>query len=256
MSLIFSHLYKTENMKKIVWVLFLFSCVAIISKATIIEKNMQSIDTPKGAWQLLQGDLEYALIAADGYCMVAQFDKNNKKFIGSYGGPFKIENNKWIVDVQFHTLDKTLVGKPAIFDWKPQKNKVVTNISGTPAEWTQTDIGGKNLEGNWRITQRKQEDGKMSEIPLRARRTLKLLSSSRFQWAAINIETGEFFGTGGGTYTFKDGKYTEQIEFFSRDNSRVGASLTFDAKIEEGNWIHSGLSSKGDPIYEVWGRMK
>ncbi|MCH5689221.1 hypothetical protein LWM68_36260 [Niabella sp. W65] len=95
----------------------------------------------------------------------------------------------------------------------------------------------------------------MADIPLRPRRTLKLLTATRFQWAAINVETGEFSGTGGGTYTFKDGKYTEHIEFFSRDSSRVGMSLTFDGRLEGGNWIHSGKSSKGDPIYEVWGTL-
>src|SRR5574343_326746 len=82
----------------------------------------------------------------------------------------------------------------------------------------------------------------------------KLLTGTRFQWFAINIETGEFSGTGGGTYQFINGKYTENIEFFSRDSSRVGASLQFSAKIEEGKWHHSGLSSKGDPIYEIWTR--
>ena len=30
-----------------------------------------------------------------------------------------------------------------------------------------------------------------------------------------------------------DGKYTENIEFFSRDNNRVGASLSFDYEIKE-----------------------
>ena len=96
----------------------------------------------------------------------------------------------------------------------------------------------------------------MIEIPLRARHTLKLLTASRFQWAAINRETGDFSGTGGGTYSFANGKYTEHIEFFSRDSSRVGASLIFEDKLEDGNWIHSGLSSKGDPIYEVWARWR
>lgn len=83
-----------------------------------------------------------------------------------------------------------------------------------------------------------------------------MLTGNRFQWFAINPETKEFFGTGGGTYSFENGKYTENILFFSRDNSRVGAHLTFDGKIEDGNWHHSGLSSKGDAIYEIWGRVK
>jgi hypothetical protein len=94
----------------------------------------------------------------------------------------------------------------------------------------------------------------MNTIVPGARKTIKILSASRFQWVALNSETGEFFGTGGGTYTFKDGKYIEQIEFFSRDASRVGASLSFTADLKDGDWHHAGLSSKGDRIYEIWSR--
>jgi hypothetical protein len=88
------------------------------------------------------------------------------------------------------------------------------------------------------------------------RKTFKILSGTRFQWIAMNTSTGEFFGTGGGTYTLKDGKYTENIEFFSRDSSRVGMTLTFDAKVDGSKWEHSGLSSKGDKIKEEWSRVE
>lgn len=111
------------------------------------------------------------------------------------------------------------------------------------------------MAGVWRITGRKQGD-EMAQMPLRDRRTLKILSGTRFQWVAINIKTGEFSGTGGGRYTFENGKYTEHIEFFSRDNTRVGASLTFDGKVENGQWHHSGLSSAGSPIYEIWSKLE
>ena len=87
-----------------------------------------------------------------------------------------------------------------------------------------------------------------------ARRTLKLLSGKRFQWVAFNVETKEFSGTGGGTYTTKDGAYTENIQFFSRDRSSVGASLAFTYELIDGQWHHSGLSSKGSPIYEIWSK--
>lgn len=101
------------------------------------------------------------------------------------------------------------------------------------------------------ITGRYRE-GELTERMPGARRTMKILSGTKFQWIAYNVETKEFFGTGGGTYTSVDGKYTENIEFFSRDNSRVGASLQFDFAIEDGKWRHSGLSSKGEPLDEVW----
>ena len=81
---------------------------------------------------------------------------------------------------------------------------------------------------------------------------MKILSSSRFQWIAYNTATGKFSGTGGGSYTAENGVYTEHIEFFSRDDSRVGAQLSFEYEVIENEWHHSGKSSKGKPIYEIW----
>ena len=52
---------------------------------------------------------------------------------------------------------------------------------------------------------------------------MKILSGTRFQWIAYHIGTKVFSGSGGGTYTSEQGKYTETIDFFSRDNDRVGA---------------------------------
>jgi hypothetical protein len=117
--------------------------------------------------------------------------------------------------------------------------------------WEKLSDSKDDLIGNWVITGRKQE-GKISRSTPGARRTVKILSDGRFQWVAFNSETKEFSGTGGGTYTAKDGKYVETITFFSRDDSRVGAELGFDFKVIDGEWHHSGLSSKGDPIYEIW----
>ena len=117
------------------------------------------------------------------------------------------------------------------------------------------DDGAAPLAGVWKISAREQ-DGKI--VPIHqtgARKTLKMLTGNRFQWFAINPETKQFSGTGGGTYEFANGKYTEHIEFFSRDSSRVGASLSFDGKLENGEWHHSGLSSRGEKIYETWGRV-
>ena len=107
------------------------------------------------------------------------------------------------------------------------------------------------LANAWLITGRKRDNG-MQTITPGARKTMKILSGTRFQWIAYNSESGQFFGTGGGTYTSENGKYVENIDFFSRDSNRVGASLEFDFELVDGEWHHSGLSSKGSPIYEIW----
>jgi hypothetical protein len=46
------------------------------------------------------------------------------------------------------------------------------------------------------------------------------------------------------------------IEFFSRNKSRVGAKLSFDFDKKDDDWHHSGLSSAGEPIYEIWSLRK
>lgn len=224
--------------------------------ATVLISAKPVVRDFSGAWKATNGSEEYSLIAADNYCMVTHYDHANKKFISTFGGKVKQLGQKLWVTVEFNTADKSQVGKTVEYLWDAKTVTVNSNISGSNINWRIVDQGTGNLTGNWRFLQRKDGE-KFSEVtPLRARRTYKLLTASRFQWAAVNVETGEFFGTGGGSYRLKDGKYTEHIEFFSRDNSRVGASLSFDADLKDGNWHHSGKSSKGDPMYEVWGRIK
>ena len=108
------------------------------------------------------------------------------------------------------------------------------------------------LQGAWLMSGRIRDGETQLRDTNRPRKTMKILSGTRFQWIAYNTETKQFMGTGGGTYTTKDGKYTENIDFFSRDDSKAGLSLQFNYELTDGQWHHSGLSSKGDPIHEIW----
>ncbi len=194
---------------------------------------------PKGAFKPLS-DNGSIFCLMDGYFVATKFNMASKTFEYTWGGPFVKEGNQLVVTIHFDSRDKAVVGQTKNV---PFGNKQVEQI----------DKGENALAGNWHMSGRKNGE-QITPNPLRARRTYKLLTGTRFQWMAINIETGEFFGTGGGTYQFINGKYTENIEFFSRDSSRVGASLNFTGKIENGQWHHSGLSSKGEPIYEIWSK--
>jgi hypothetical protein len=85
---------------------------------------------------------------------------------------------------------------------------------------------------------------------------LKFLKDGTFQWIAYDTESFRFSGTGGGSYSYNDGVYTEHIEFFSKDNSRVGASLNFNYKLNGDDWQHTGNNSKGEPMHEIWAKRK
>ena len=207
--------------------------------------------TITGAWQLEQGTMKQMLVFQDGYFSHTVFDKTNKKFVNTYGGIFKTDGNALKLLLEFDTRSSDQIGKEKTFTHAISANKLTTDLNGAKESWTRIDDGRDNLSGVWRITGR-MVDGTLNEMPRRDRKTLKLLSATRFQWMAINPATKEFFGTGGGTYSFIKGKYTEQIEFFSRDSSRVGASLTFDGSVKDGIWNHSGKNSRGEPLDEVW----
>lgn len=211
-----------------------------------------------GAWQLLPTGTEpqTILIIEDGYFMQTVFDEAGKKFLRTHGGTLKEDAGTFTETIEFDTEKKENVGTSRNCTYKLSNNTLTAACDGQTLEWTRLDDSQKApLAGTWRITGR-ENNGEMSTIKPGPRKTLKILSGTRFQWVAINTETKEFFGTGGGTYTFTDGAYTEHIAFFSRDDSRVGMKLSFNGKVDGNNWHHSGKSSKGDPISEIWSKTR
>lgn len=212
-------------------------------------------DQLNGAWQLKMNGHDFVLLFMDGYFTTSEYTKD--EFINTWGGPYSKAINTIKVKKEFDTYDKEATGSEIIMNFSMIENQLIlSGESGETATYTRLDDGKAPLAGVWKITGREQ-DGKLVDIHQTGpRKTLKMLTGARFQWFAINPETKQFSGTGGGTYSFENGKYTENILFFSRDNSRVGASLQFDGKLVDGKWHHRGLSSKGDKIYEVWGKVK
>jgi hypothetical protein len=208
-----------------------------------------------GAWEWSFEDksgtpVRAVVIFAEEY-QVAAFYRLDGTFKSTNGGTWSIEGNTITETVEFDSSNPERVGSSVSFDAIISKNVIVTDFG------TMTRIDGGTpgaLAGPWLMSGRKKDGvGEIQERDTSGpRKTMKMLSGTRFQWIAYNTETKEFLGTGGGTYTTLDGEYTENIEFFSRDETRVGASLAFNYDLVEGKWNHSGMSSKGEPIYEVW----
>jgi hypothetical protein len=205
-------------------------------------------ETINGAWK----DADGVLIITGNYFAYTAYTPTEFKY--TYGGSCRVNAKEIELTYEFHTNDKGKVGQTEVYNISVD-GKTLSLGEGT-LEQIDDGTPGK-LSGAWLFANRKR-DGQLGE-PRNAdnpRKTLKILSGTRFQWIAYNTETGEFFGTGGGTYSTVDGKYTENIDFFSRDDSRVGASLIFDFDLQGDEWHHQGLSSRGDPIYEIWNRRE
>jgi hypothetical protein len=212
-------------------------------------------DELTGAWMHQENNEEQLLLFVDGYHTHSVFSKAEKKFMETLGGTYTTNSNELTIAIEFDTRNKEQTGHSLVYNFLVVGDELTITINGKKLIYKKLDDGSAPLSGVWHITSQMRE-GKV--VPIHrtgTRKTLKILSGSRFQWAAIDTGTKEFFGTGGGSYQFQDGKYTEHIEFFSRDSNRIGASLSFGGKIENGEWHHSGLSSKGVKIYEIWSRV-
>jgi len=209
-----------------------------------------------GAWEGLhittEGEqIRSVVIFSDRYQVITNYDAVTGKFISTNGGTWTLEGDTMTEEVEFDTENPDRVGTEVSF--KVHINKSTMGIVGSDMEMTRIDNGEPGeLQGAWLMSGRIRDGETQTRDTNRPRKTMKILSGTRFQWIAYNTETKEFKGTGGGTYTTEDGKYSENIEFFSRDDSRAGVSLSFNYELIDGKWHHSGLSSKGKPIYEIW----
>ena len=209
-----------------------------------------------GAWETFtitenREKLRKVLILAEDYQVSTTYDATTGKFIHSNGGTWKLEEDTMIKKVEFDTDHPEQVGTEVSLGVIITDNEI--EIMDSDIKWKRIDHGepGK-LQGAWLMSGRIREGKTQVRDTSSPRKTMKILSGTRFQWIAYNTETKQFMGSGGGTYTTVNGEYTENIEFFSRDDSKAGLSLKFNYKLVDGQWHHSGLSSKGDPIHEIW----
>ena len=206
-----------------------------------------------GAWKTVRDDGATGVwIVSGDHFSIAWYQSNPAKFISTKGGTWAKTDDGIKLTYEFDTAKPDRVGTSQVIPVGAATDRV--NAGGST--WTRIDSGVPGaLEGAWLMTGRKR-DGAIATRKPGARRTMKILSGTRFQWIAYNVETKEFFGTGGGTYSTADGKYTENIEFFSRDDAKSGRSLEFTYDLLEGTWHHVGKSTAGEPMHEVWNRRK
>ncbi len=240
-----------------IWNMLIFVFFSIAANANpVMAPGLQ------GAWQLdtkeIDGKYTHVLLFSGAYFTWTTHETETGAFIMTRGGSWKKTGKKLELMYEFHTIDSTKVGTKEVMKLSQKGNVTRFKGKGLPkGDWKGLDQGvASPLTGAWLFSGR-ERDGKMSrrstDLP---RKTMKILTGSRFQWIAYNTETKRFFGTGGGEYVANDGKYTENIRFFSRDVSRVGVKLGFKFDVKEKEWHHSGKSSKGDPMYEIWSKRK
>ena len=178
------------------------------------------------------------------YLVLSKFESESGNFISTLGGYYKpgeflnLNDDVYDVNLEFNSN----------YDQDSIKFLRIVKTS----KWKNISKSNDTLKGKWVMSGRYNNGEFRTRNTDLPRKTLKILIDGFFQWIAFNIETFKFSGSGGGEYETIDGKYIEIIQYFSRDDSRVGAELDFNYEIKNEDWLHTGLSSKGKPINEVW----
>lgn len=216
----------------------------------------------EGAWHQTvasaEGEVAHILLFSGRYFSLTAHMAENGAFLSTKGGSWRMDGEILKVSYEFDTADSARVGTSEEWMASLKDSKLVLEGKGLdPAPWKALDADVSTpLSGPWLFSGRERDGQVTRRDTTQPRKTMKILAGARFQWIAYNTETKQFFGTGGGAYTAKDGVYTENIEFFSRDNSRVGAQLRFEFEVDGSDWHHRGKSSAGEPMYEVWSRRE
>ncbi|MCK0155847.1 hypothetical protein MWU65_01570 [Cellulophaga sp. F20128] len=195
--------------------------------------------------------LVHELKIDDTYFVATVYQKNPAKFIKTQGGFYTVEGNQLRVKLEFNSNFQEDGVKELVYSFIQNKKELKLEAD-TVKSYTKSNESPIDLNGKWLITGRGDQSFDKAEVFKKPRKTMKFLYNGHFQWIAFNSDTFQFSGTGGGTYEAKNGTYIEKIAYFSRDDSRVGAALDFKYEIKNGDWHHSGKSSKGADIYEVW----
>lgn len=215
--------------------------------------NTQSNYLKNTSWVFNNENVIEVRIYSDNFFSSTQYNQKNKKFISTYGGKYSFEDKGYFEIIEFSSIDTSLVLDTIYLsrislELKNDKGSMKLNDKN----YEKFKNYNSELNGSWLMSGIERGGEMRMRNVNRPRKTMKILADGRFQWIAYDISKKSFNGTGGGTFKSENGKYVENIEFFSRDSTRVGHSLEFDFEIKEGEWHHKGFSSKGDPKYEIW----
>ncbi len=237
--------YKTIQLT---WMLLFIASIHGI-KAQLSPNVYQSVD--KGG----NNPVVYQLTIDDVYAILSVYKTSPPEFVKTLGGYYNIKNGALVIQLEFNTNFASDSRTQLNIPFSKKKNGLQLSLDGKKAFKAVPKVK-QDLDGKWLFASRIADSDKSKRDSTNPRKTLKFLLDGHFQWIAYNTETYEFFGTGGGTFTAKDGRYEETIEFFSKDNSRVGQKLGFTYELRGNDWYQTGKSSKGDPLGEIWTRRQ
>lgn len=231
----------------------IFASLAIL--APILLAGQISPGVYSASETLENGKRNYLLLVSEDYMVHTVYESGPAHFISTMGGFYSVAGDSLKVRLEFHSGFEETGEKEHRASLGYADGELIFN-GNAARPYTRQPRLSQPLDGEWLFATRGPDTGQERRGDGQPRKTLKFLMDGYFQWIAYNTETMEFMGTGGGRYAADQGAYTEVIQFFSRDDSRVGAELSFEFERKGDDWHHKGNNSRGEPMYEIWSLRK
>ena len=236
----------------------------------ILVTSTLSVYSQDEVYSYIEKDVINRIIIDENYFVMTSYKVNSNEFVKTVGGFYEKKGKKYNVELEFNSDFKkdslsyvwgdyyflNSMYEKSILKYKTTEDNLSIVEINKNSDWKKISLKENDLQGKWLMVGRVRNGKEQRRNLERPRKTMKFLINGYFQWIAFNTETFQFSGSGGGKYSTKEGTYTENIEYFSRDDSRVGATLKFDYKLKNEEWNHIGFSSKGDPMHEIWVKRK
>ncbi|WP_240042621.1 hypothetical protein [Maribacter aurantiacus] len=215
--------------------------------------SMANAQIAAGVYLSDQDNTQHELKINKGYLTYSVYKLDPAEFIKTVGGFYTADEKMLKVQLEFNSNFEKDGIRALEMPFSMDGDKIIIHMEDA-ITFKKKESLNQALDGQWLFATRGPDTGQERRGDENPRKTLKFLMDGRFQWIAYQTETMAFSGTGGGSFTSVDGVYTENIEFFSRDNNRVGASLEFNYEIKGDDWHHTGNNSRGEPMYEIWSK--
>ncbi len=227
------------------------ACLAICTLAGSSLRAQPETGVYLASEKLEAGTRHFLLMVTENYMIHSVYESGPAHFVGTMGGFYQTEGDSLHLALEFDTSFAETGKKQHDMAFSYVGGNLILNGNGS-RPYTREPSLSQPLDGQWLFATRGPDTGQERRGDENPRKTLKFLMDGHFQWIAYNTESMEFFGTGGGRYAAENGTYTEVIQFFSRDDSRVGAELSFGFERLGNDWHHKGSNSRGEPMYEIW----
>ena len=210
----------------------------------------------KGAWIRVDTKSKHQKtikLYSDSYFTTSSYMKSSGEFISASAGTYAINESDYIENYEIHSNSRAVTGTFLNFDYNIENDtlKLRDENSRNTEVWVKVDTAKKDNVTCWKIYQA-YRDATWKTIEDKPRKSLKMLTDNYYQVIGLNSQTGEFFGSSGGKWTYENGKHNEKIQFFSKNPDMVGKTK----EIKNGIWHHDGNSSEGKYIQERWKKFK